>query len=274
LEEFPVHGERKRVFRPGILQAIVVVAWMLAFGWLGRGSGDDALLGRFIRSDYWWLVYIGIGILIALAASLMVRPPRQSGVNVLRRVLQIGILLLPLFYLPLAVTSELSTDAAEKRSLFTPRVAVSRPRTPRQVNPQQWRQGQQMRQTQMTVAVASKPAPTPVKRAKPGLLDLVTDPEDFEGADVTLLGIVHRDKRLAANSFFCYRLVMVCCAADATPAGVIVKWPSSAKLKTGAWVKVHGKVTFTTFEGSDYPAISAVSVEKTRPPKNRFLIPK
>jgi uncharacterized membrane protein YcgQ (UPF0703/DUF1980 family) len=53
-----------------------------------------------------------------------------------------------------------------------------------------------------------------------------------------------------------------------------LKWPFSTKLKTGAWVKVHGKVTFTTYKGADYPAISAVSVEKTRRPKNQFLIPK
>lgn len=260
-----MHGERKRVFRPGILQAIVVIAWMAAFGWVARGTGDDALLARFIRSDYWWLVYTGIGILIALAASLMVRPPRQRGANGLRSVLQIGILLLPLLYLPLAITSELSTDAAEKRSLYTPRAVVSRPQNPKPAK---------LQQTQKIAAVAAKPAPVPVKRGEPTMLDLVTDPEDFEGSEVTLLGIVHRDKRLAANSFFCYRLVMVCCAADATPAGVVVKWPSSAKLKTGAWVKVHGKVTFTTFEGGDYPAISAVSVEKTRPPKNQFIIPK
>ena len=82
--------------------------------------GDDSLLGRFIRSDYWWLVYTGIGILIALAASLVVRPPRQDGLGNFRSLLQVGILFLPLFYLPLAVTSELSTVAAEKRSLYTP----------------------------------------------------------------------------------------------------------------------------------------------------------
>ena len=100
-----MQSERKGVLRPTILQATVVIAWMAAFGWLARGSGDDPLLGRFIRSDYWWLVYTGIGILIALAASLVVRPPRQSGLGSFRSLLQVGILFLPLFYLPLAVTS-------------------------------------------------------------------------------------------------------------------------------------------------------------------------
>ena len=70
-----------------------------------------------------------------------------------------------------------------------------------------------------------------MKSSEPTMLELLSDPEDFEGSNVTLLGIVHRDKRLPANAFYCYRLVMVCCAADGTPAGVIVEWPESSKLK-------------------------------------------
>jgi uncharacterized repeat protein (TIGR03943 family) len=248
-----------------MLQATVIIAWMAAFGWLARGSGDDSLLGRFIRSDYWWLVYTGIGILIALAASLVVRPPRQSGLGSLRSLLQVGILFLPLFYLPLAVTSELSTVAAEKRSLYTPRVAASRPESPRPA----------MSDPKPKNQIESAKLPkNPAKSPEPTMLELLSDPEDFEGSNVTLVGIVHRDKRLPANAFYCYRLVMVCCAADATPAGVIVEWPESNKLKKGTWVKVNGKVTFTKFDESDYPAISAVNVEKTSPPKNQFLFPK
>ncbi len=259
-----MHSERKRVLRPGLLQATVVIAWMAAFGWLALGWGDGPLLGRFIRSDYWWLVYTGIGILIALGTSLVVRPPRQTGLGGLRSLLQIGILLLPLLFLPLAVTSELSTDAAEKRSLYTPRVVATRTESssPSRHEPNRKPPTQK-----------PQPAATHAKPPEPTMLDLVSNPEDFEGSNVTLLGMVHRDKRLPANSFFCYRLVMVCCAADATPAGVIVEWPQSSKLKKGTWVTVHGKVTMTTFEGGDYPAISAVEVEKTNPPKNQFLIP-
>ena len=126
-----MQDERKGFLGPRILQATVVIAWLVAFVWLGRDSGGDPLLGRFIRSNYWWLVYTAIGILIAFGASLTIRPPHHSGSNRSRCLLQTGILFLPLFYLPLAVTSELSTQAAEKRSLYTPRAAVSRPESPK-----------------------------------------------------------------------------------------------------------------------------------------------
>ena len=259
-----MQNERKGPLRPGILQATVVIWWLAAFMWLCRGPGGDPLLGRFIRSDYWWLVYTAIGILIAFAASLVVRPPQQADSNRSRGLLQTGILFLPLFYLPLAVTSELSIQAAEKRSLYTPRAVVSRSESPKPIK----------NQPKRTMPIENaKPSAVKVKPHEATLLDLVSDPEDFEGTDTTLVGIVHRDKRLPHDAFYCYRLVMVCCAADATPAGVIVKSSETPKLKKGTWVKVHGKVTFTTFEGSDYPAISADNVEKTNPPKNPFLLP-
>jgi hypothetical protein len=119
----------------------------------------------------------------------------------------------------------------------------------------------------------SGPAMAPANSREPTMLDLVSDPEEFEGSNANLEGVVHKDKRLPTGSFFRYRLPMVCCAADASPIGVIVKWPESGKLNKGTWVKVHGKVGFTVFEGEDYPAISAAKVVKTAPPKNRFIIP-
>ena len=114
---------------------------------------------------------------------------------------------------------------------------------------------------------------TPAKHREPTMFDLVTKPEDFEGMNVTLVGRVHKDTRLQSDSFYCYRMLMICCAADATPAGVVVKWRETPKIKTGTWVKVSGKAGFITFEGGPYPSIAAVKVEKTNPPKNRFIVP-
>lgn len=260
-----MHYERKGLPWLAALQVTVLIAWIVSFLWLARDNGDAPLLGRFIRSDYWWLVYAATGILIALVASMVVHQPHQHQQNRLRSLIQIIILALPLFCLPLATSSELSIGAAEKRSLYTPRTVAARPQSPKRA---------ELRQDQKIAAVPLKPVTNSVKRGEPTILDLVSGTDDFEGSSTTLVGIVHRDKRLPANSFFCYRLVMVCCAADAAPAGVIVQWPGTRKLKKGTWVKVHGKVTSTTFEEGDYPAISAESVEKTKPPKNPFLIPR
>ncbi len=282
----------------GLVQAAVLTGWVIALGWLARGSVDEALLGRFLRSDYWWTVHIAVWIFVALLASLVFNQPRQLGLDRRRSLLQAIILALPLLYMPYAVGSELSIGAAEKRSLFTARTTVKRSEPVRQIAaiPESGSElapkssSSQVPRTAVKQSETPKPNKTPIiaktprdnsngvvtsaKSHKPGLWDLVSNPEDFEGTDSTVIGMVYKGKGLSADSFFCYRLLMVCCAADATPAGVIVKWPATAKLDKGTWVKVDGKVGFTTFEGEDYPMVSATKVEKTHPPKNRFLIPK
>ncbi|MGB6068783.1 MAG: TIGR03943 family protein [Desulfomonilaceae bacterium] len=264
-----MHDERQGLPWLAMLEATVLVAWIAGFGWLARGSKEaPPLLGLFIRSDYWWLVYAAIGILIALGASLAVSQPHQHGLGRLKSLIQIIVLCFPLLCLHLATTSDLSIGAAERRSLYTPRVVTSRTQAPKliKVRPKS--------KSPTGNVKAVKAVKTPIKVQQPTLLDLVSDPDRFQGSHTALVGIVHRDKRLPGASFFCYRLVMVCCAADATPAGVIVEWPESRKLKTGTWVKVGGRVTMTQFEAGDYPAIMADKVEKTKPPRNRFIIPK
>ncbi|MGO9119387.1 MAG: TIGR03943 family putative permease subunit [Desulfomonilaceae bacterium] len=282
----------------GLVQAAVLTGWVIALGWLAHGSGDDALLGRFLRSSYWWIVYIAVWVFVALLASLIFNQPRQLGLDRRRSLIQAIILALPLLYMPYAVGSELSIEAAEKRSLFTSRVSVKRSDPGRQMaaipesgteaapkssSPQLPRTAVKQSESPKrpkTQLIAKAPSDnshevaTSAKSHKPTLWDLVSNPEDFTGTDATIIGMVYKGKGLSADSFFCYRLLMVCCAADASPAGVIVKWPAAARLDKGAWVKVDGKVGFTTFDGEDYPMISATKVEKTHPPKNRFLIPK
>jgi uncharacterized repeat protein (TIGR03943 family) len=294
--ESPAQNKSKGAGLLWWVHAAVLIAWIGALSWLGSGSGDDPLLGRFIRREYWWIVYTATGVFVALLASLALSRTRQVGLKRWRSLLEAIILSLPLFFLPLAVRSDLSVEAAEKRSLYTPRIAVKQSGANKSKAP---RLEQTTPPTQRGVfetsrAIAKQPdslgATYPTNRPKtspdnseqgkaagkyhgPTLPDLVSTPEDYEGQEAELIGMVHKDKRLAADSFYCYRLLMVCCAADASPVGVIVKWPESSQLPNGAWVKAYGKVGFTPFKGEDYPTIIATRVEKIAPPKNRFLHP-
>lgn len=282
----------------GLVQAAVLTGWSIALGWLGHGSAGDRLLGRFLRPDYWWIVYLALWVFVALLASLAFSQPRQRGLDRRRSLIQAIILSLPLLSLPLAVSSELSVEAAEKRSLFAPRAVMKQSEPPKAmaVRSEASREmagessssytprviakrsaSSKPTQTERKLKISlnkSRSAATPVKSHEANLWNLISDPEAFRGSNATVVGVVYNDKRLPGNSFFCYRLLMVCCAADASPVGVMVKWPETPRLKTGSWVKARGKVVFTMFEGQRYPAISATKVEKTSPPKNRFLIPK
>ena len=109
-----MRNERQGINWLGLVQAAVLVSWITAVWWLGRGSGEDALLGRFLRSDYWWIVYTAIGVFVALLASFAVSRPRQLGLNRWRSLIQAIILSLPLMYLPLAVGSRFGHRSGRK----------------------------------------------------------------------------------------------------------------------------------------------------------------
>lgn len=280
------------------VQAVVLVGWVTALGWLCRGSGDDVLLGRFLRNDYWWIVYTALGAFVALLASSALGRPHQPGTNRWRSLIQAITLALPLLFLPLAVGSDLGTEAAEKRALFTQRFVVqpTPPAKTREKAPESSPTRTEKLRPSYTAHVAvngsevprqppdrhksrkfpsrNRPDTTSRPHHHANLWNLISNPEAFEGSDAVITGTVYKGKRLTAHSFFCYRLLMVCCAADASPAGVIVQWAGTPKLKKGAWVKVQGKAGFTKFEGDKWPVIIAKSVEAMHPPRNKFLIPK
>ena len=296
-----MQGEQRKIRWVGMLHGAVIIAWMVALWWLAHGAGEEALLARFIRRDLWWMVYVANAIFMSFAASLVVKWPSNPGPGKARSLFQGGILLLPLLFLPLATTSDLSIGAAVKRSLYTSRASVQgyKSREPRAVKAVRKGLDGNMGHAATSVesvpraveqqfespspdeveprrewpAPNSTPAKAPVKHPEPTMFDLVSKPEDFEGMNVTVVGRVHKDKRLQSDSFYCYRMLMICCAADASPAGVVVKWRETPKMKTGTWVRVGGKAGFTEFEGGPYPAITAVKVEKISPPKDRFIVP-
>ncbi|BEV36414.1 TIGR03943 family protein [Synechococcus sp. M16CYN] len=65
------------------------------------------------------------------------------------------------------------------------------------------------------------------------------DPDLVDGDPVVISGFVwiqnDRPPLIA-------RLIVRCCLADATPAGLLVDWPDDAELKTNQWLKIQGQM--------------------------------
>jgi uncharacterized repeat protein (TIGR03943 family) len=82
---------------------------------------------------------------------------------------------------------------------------------------------------------------------------------------VSSLGIVFHRKELPADQFFLVRFRMTCCAADATPVAVPVRWAGAASLKENDWVRVFGQTD------PQAKVLVAEEVEPTKEPKNPYL---
>ncbi|MGC8604504.1 MAG: TIGR03943 family putative permease subunit [Desulfomonilaceae bacterium] len=242
-------SERDWLSTSRLMKAIVVIAWIIAY-WLLMWRIDGApLLGKFLRPDYWWLTDVGTGILLFFLLSLVyLEPPRalkpRTGL-----LLQIGIMIVPLLYIPTAATSQLSPNAVKKRLFESGR--------------QDYKMGQ--------ASVFNFQRPDYPRN--PSVLTLALAPESYESKQITTLGRVYRDDKLAPNTFFCYQLVMYCCAADAGPLGVLVEYDKANNLSSGQWVKVRGKVKISKNGDQRKTKIIAEKVEPIDPPKDQYLYP-
>lgn len=253
-----MHHDRETPSFFRLWQLIVVVAWVVGLWFLCARIDGTPFLNKFLRPDYAWIVHMGVAILVLFLISLVYCDPHRRGRRGAGLVLQMTIMVLPLLYLPTAVRSELSPDAARKRAPALARTdtgAASRPFG------QEFRSG------------TTEAAQAPKLPDDPSLIQLITEGSAYRSKRVTTMGRVCLDDRLPANTFFCYRLLMICCAADARPVGILVHHDKIDTLKNGAWVQVTGSVELGTFEKHDVVKIDAERVEPTAPPRIPYVLP-
>jgi uncharacterized repeat protein (TIGR03943 family) len=103
--------------------------------------------------------------------------------------------------------------------------------------------------------------------------DAEPDPSIFVGQEAKVLGFVYRDGRFADDSFMISRFIVSCCVADATPVGLIVRWPDAATLERDQWVEVSGKFTAGEFDGQPTPVLVAEQLTPTDVPNQPYLFP-
>lgn len=78
---------------------------------------------------------------------------------------------------------------------------------------------------------------------------------------------------LSENEFAVGRMLMVCCAADMQPAGLIAQWFRANELKEDDWVRVTGTISKTEYEGSFEPLIIVDNIEFIPRPALEYVYP-
>lgn len=93
----------------------------------------------------------------------------------------------------------------------------------------------------------------------------------FAGKRMTVSGFVFREKEMQPNEFAVARLVMSCCAADASSYGVLVRVSGETDLLQDTWVKVSGTVVKGSYGGEPVLALRADRLTKIQPPSNPYV---
>lgn len=99
----------------------------------------------------------------------------------------------------------------------------------------------------------------------------ISDPSVLAGEEARVIGFVYQDERFAEDTFMVGRFVLSCCVADASPVGLIVRWPETASLANDTWVEVSGQFTVGDFDGRTIPILAADTVELTDAPSQPYL---
>jgi putative membrane protein len=97
------------------------------------------------------------------------------------------------------------------------------------------------------------------------------EPSAFDNQEVHLTGFVYREQQYDAGIFMIGRFVIIHCVADASPAGLIVRWPEAISLQDDQWVEVHGRLKAGEFDGRAMPILWAESVSAIQPPAQPYL---
>ncbi len=279
------------------MAVVVLVWWIFAFWYLLRSNAGEPVLGQFLRPEYWWLVEVGAAILVLFLVAVFLCADFSTGRRGFGLIVQMGIMIVPILYLPTAIDSQLSPEAANKRSFFAAQsrslasqkrrtvptataatAGVTRARSDGTKNSGGVDTSSSNRVTRSVGETGTTASSTGKGNGLndpkgPSFLDLASDSEPYEGKRVSVEGIVYRDAKLPKHSFFCYRLVMFCCAADASPAGILVKYHESGTLKKGTWVKVKGVVGTGSVQKQPVTEIAAEKVESTKPPRQQYVVP-
>ncbi|MFD0869076.1 Domain of uncharacterised function (DUF1980) [Chlamydia abortus] len=102
-------------------------------------------------------------------------------------------------------------------------------------------------------------------------LDLFMD--NFIGKPVEISGFVYRENEMSPNQFAVARLAISCCAADASPYGVMVEASSAGNYAEDTWVRITGTIGKTLYNDNEIVQIDAENIEKIDAPESPYVYP-
>jgi uncharacterized repeat protein (TIGR03943 family) len=234
-------------------------AWLLG-GLLMPGSGGSPTLHSFLKPDLWWLVALGS---IISALFFLVSLPRDrhthSHVNSRMGGLMKPLLLLaPVPFILAFGKAEYGSDALGAR--------LTMRRT---------RQAGYSTSAEAEALEAGPPPDTAEESAyRANLMELLYAPESLSGRRVKTTGMMYQGSDIPEGHLYCFRYVMVCCAADAVPVGVFIEKPDSVAFKKDAWYEIEGTVHPDSLDGYYVVKLDDAVMRPVPKPETTWLYPR
>lgn len=109
--------------------------------------------------------------------------------------------------------------------------------------------------------------------------DLCKNPQNYNNKKIIISGFTYKDEDSMEEKFIVGRMLITCCAADASIIGLECKNESSTStpLKMNKWVKVTGRISQTIYHAQNaakdrnVPLIQVEKIDYISLPKNQYI---
>jgi uncharacterized repeat protein (TIGR03943 family) len=214
-----------------------VLAWLLITG----------RYQSFLRPGFWALLLWALVVFLFLGAALIwPKRPLHTGNGSAALWVRIGVLTVPLIYMFGSQDQPLGSHALKNR-FFEPRY--------------------------MERLAKSSPETNETENPRITLLEILQNFKAYEGRRIITEGMVHRDEVVPPGHFLVFRFLIVCCAADALPAGALVSHQEVDSFEQDSWVRVEGVLGLEKVGDLVFPLIRADRITRIDPPKDPYLFP-
>ncbi|MCH1981653.1 GTPase [Ruminococcus sp. OA3] len=104
-------------------------------------------------------------------------------------------------------------------------------------------------------------------------VDMMDNPEDYEGKTVRYKGMVLKSEDLDADYFVAGRMAMTCCADDTSFIGYVCKYQEAPSLEMGSWVLVTASIhrEYMQVYHDEGPVLYAKEIRPAEKPKEELV---
>lgn len=201
------------------------------------------LAASFLNPKYFWLLYVSIVFFAAFMSNTLIKILSEQDDEGSAPIFLY--LLIPLLMFPAALKAQLGADAVERRGLVFSEVQESEQAIQDELI---------FRNTDGTDRFS----------------DILGNPRQSVGRPVNLIGRAALNPILPDGSFYFYRFIIYCCAADANPGGLIVTGIDTSAVEVDGWYRINGTVGTTAVDDKNYLSLEAAGIERVAEPEIPF----
>lgn len=244
---------RQKVWLENLLMIVILSGYI----WMIMRLFAKNKLSYYIHPDYIWMTLASAAVLLTVLVFVIIsigfrekKTALSSGL--LKHPLRLLLIFIPLVLFLLVEPKALSSQAfASRTSGLGNELALSR----------------------------SNQAPAfVINTEKRELVDWVRlfaqneNPEDFISLKGKVSGFVLKSEDLPDGYFTIARYVISCCAADARPVGILVKYDSAKfEVKPDQWVEVKGSFEVDQVGGEQKPVLNLEEIKPIEVPDNPYI---